>query len=76
MAGNAMEWVHDGFQKDLGSAAVTDPVGVPPVSEFRMVLRGGSAGHDPLWLRAAKRLALNQLTVQHNVSFRCVRSRP
>ncbi len=52
MAGNVFEWCHDGFQKDLGAAPVTDPA--VAASTYR-VMRGGSYTSLAGWQRAANR---------------------
>ena len=40
MHGNAAEWCSDDFFYDLGSAAVTDPIGHSSIDEY--IIRGGS----------------------------------
>jgi len=79
MAGNAIEYCHDWFQNDLGSAPAVDPAGPssPDPKETHVVIRGGSATVGGLFLRAAAREDYHQFTsASEAVSFRCVRSRP
>jgi len=72
MAGNVMEWVHDGYTADLGAGAITDPV-TAPVTDQR-VTRGGAWSRQPGDLRAAARLSYNARDRGGNRGFRCARS--
>ena len=73
MAGNVWEWCHDHAELDLGTAAVTDPVGN---SGSRYVMcRGGSWGLHPTYLRAASRNGFFEPTTRESwIGFRPVRS--
>ena len=53
MHGNVYEWCLDWWKEDLGSSAVTDPMG-PPSGSAR-VLRGGGWGSDARSCRSASR---------------------
>lgn len=55
MHGNVWEWCRDGWRKDLGSEAVTDPLFDPPDQDVDRVLRGGGWGHDGRIVRSAIR---------------------
>lgn len=44
MRGNVWEWCRDGWQSDLGTAAVTDPLASPD-NAYYPVLRGGGNNH-------------------------------
>jgi formylglycine-generating enzyme required for sulfatase activity len=72
MAGNVWEWVHDEYQADLGSAAVTNPVGQPKASTDERVYRGGSFSTQPKSLRAATRYHVPKGSAANNRGFRCV----
>jgi len=74
MAGNVSEWCHDWTSVDLGSSAVTDPVGALSSTEPYRNLRGGSWSSAPLGLRAANRDANPPTKGYSHVGFRCVRS--
>ena len=71
MAGNLNEWCHDPWQLDLGSTAVTDPVGTGGKDR---VNRGGSFQSQPNNLRAASRNYLPATSRYHHSGFRCARS--
>jgi formylglycine-generating enzyme len=73
MAGNVAEWCHDYFQNDLGSAAVTDPVGQVTGAPTR-VLRGGSWDSLALELRAAARETRSDTDRSNRLGVRCVRT--
>ncbi len=76
MAGNLREWCHDEFVKDLGSAAVTDPVAPPtPTTHFNIV-RGGSYLTPSAQLRAAYRGWYDRKARGTDIGLRCVRSLP
>lgn len=70
MAGNVHEWVHDPPQVNLGSAAVTDPVGVG--SNADRVIRGGYYNSHAAKLRAAKRDS--ERATHRGGGLRCVRT--
>jgi formylglycine-generating enzyme required for sulfatase activity len=70
MAGNISEWVHDPSQADLGSATVTDPVGVGSSADH--IIRGGSYDDHAAALRAAKRDA--SMATNKFGGLRCVRT--
>ena len=72
MAGNVEEWCHDGYQKNLGSSAQTDPVGS---GKYR-VLRGGSWDYPSNYLRAAKRHDHSPTNRNSVIGFRCSRTLP
>jgi formylglycine-generating enzyme required for sulfatase activity len=56
LAGNAREWVHDGYVPHLGSLRQTDPVVDPTLTTpMAIVQRGGSSGTGSHALRAASR---------------------
>jgi len=71
MAGNVWEWCHDGYQSDLGSSALTDPV----FSGSSRVLRGGSCFNNPLFLRAANRDSSSPTYRFNYFGFRCSRTK-
>jgi formylglycine-generating enzyme required for sulfatase activity len=78
MAGNAREWVHDGYVPHLGSVRQTDPVVEPSFSTpMTVVIRGGSLGAGTNGLRAASRMF--SAPVLPNIlatpqGFRCART--
>jgi sulfatase modifying factor 1 len=74
MAGNAYEWCHDGWVKDLGSATVTDPVS-PVQGEYR-VKRGGAYYSSASRVRAACRAIERAKAYSEVEGVRCVRSLP
>ena len=53
MAGNAMEWCHDWYQQDLGTAHAVNPAGA--TSGTTKVVKGGGWYNTPYYLRAAAR---------------------
>ena len=71
MAGNVWEWCHDGYKKNLGVTALTDPV----FSGSSRVLRGGSWYYDPHSLRAADRLSDTPTLRYYVDGFRCSRTK-
>ena len=72
MAGNVHEWVHDGYQQNLGLGAVTDPV----QTGAERVYRGGSYLDDARFMRAASRYKYLPSVYKPNIGLRCVRSKP
>jgi len=71
MAGNAREWCHDGYQHNLGSSAVMNPVG----SGSKRVSRGGEWGGTPGSMRAARRREVAPADRNYFIGFRCARSK-
>ena len=71
MAGNVWEWCHDGYQSDLGSVALTDPV----FSGSYRVLRGGSWLVNPRYMRAADRYYGTPAYRNFGIGFRCSRTK-
>jgi formylglycine-generating enzyme required for sulfatase activity len=72
MAGNAGEWVHDGYQIDLGTIAVSEPVGANAASR---VIRGGASYNGASMMRAASRQYFPSTTLPTElIGLRCVRS--
>jgi parallel beta-helix repeat protein len=53
MHGNIAEWVHDGWEEDLGTEPQTDPVAFG--DDVRKVVRGGSYDGHPVRNRSASR---------------------
>jgi sulfatase modifying factor 1 len=77
MAGNVFEFCQDWMQKDLGPQPAVDPAGPssPDPQEPRVVIRGGTAISDPLFLRAAAREDYHQAySANYNVGLRCART--
>ncbi len=72
LPGNVWEWCHDGYQQDLGSAAVTDPVS--SLSSSSRAIRGSSYFDKAGNLRAADRFGMPPATRQMNLGFRCART--
>ena len=72
MAGNVREWCHDWWQRELGSSAVTNPVGTGTSSAFRAI-RGGSWTHNARHTRSANRASNSVLFRYYNLGFRCAR---
>jgi formylglycine-generating enzyme required for sulfatase activity len=71
MTGNVWEWCHDGYLKNLGTAALTDPVGP---SSTEGVIRGGSWNLTALNLRGAYRWSISRTIRWNDIGFRCARS--
>ena len=72
MAGSVNEWCQDSrLQTDLGSTAVTDPVGS---GYLNRVYRGGSWGDPPMTLRAAFREDTKPTSRASSRGFRCART--
>jgi len=72
MAGNAREWVHDGYT--ASPTGTTDPV--TPAGALH-VMRGGSVMDEAGRLRAAWRIGLSPIHREYNnyyLGFRCARS--
>jgi len=77
MHGNVQEWCQDWYAYNYGSQkalSLSDPVG-PAQGEAR-VLRGGSFGNRPGWLRSATRNSGNPDLRIQGVGFRAVRIYP
>jgi formylglycine-generating enzyme required for sulfatase activity len=71
MAGNVAEWCHDGYQTNLGTATITDPL-VPFNPEYQVV-RGGAWFFWVHALRAADRYKYDpQNPLMPAIGFRCV----
>ena len=71
MAGNAWEWVSDWHQYYYSTSPSQDPPG-PSIGEYR-TLRGGSWGHNPVFLRMADRGQFGPLLRLSMFGFRCTR---
>jgi len=69
MAGNAWEWVADVYGP-YPAEAQTDPKG--PATGSERVLRGGSWGYHPAFVRSAYRYAVPPTANYLAVGFRCV----
>ena len=74
MPGNVLEWTHDWFLADLGSAKVTDPIGAASGTE--KTIKGGASPNGALTLRAAHRGKKIPTNESPWFGFRCVRSLP
>lgn len=74
MAGNALEWVNDWWQNDLGSQLATDPVGPPASEQGLRVMRGGSSWSFPRDLRAARRWGTLPSHKENGYGFRLART--
>ena len=74
MLGNVREWCYDGYQEDLGSGTVTDPVVYWMNIKSEKVSRGGSwSGLHP---RAAERAGFRRHFRSSRLGFRPARSSP
>jgi formylglycine-generating enzyme required for sulfatase activity len=71
LAGNVSEWCHDPYQEEMGTSAVTDPVG--PEGTDERVVRGGSWYNDIYRLRAANRSVKYSTERNDYFGVRCVR---
>jgi formylglycine-generating enzyme required for sulfatase activity len=73
MSGSVWEWIHDYYQEDLGSAAVTNPVS--PENPLGRMMRGGTIKTAARHVRSSSRYNYtvpdNRITLQ---GFRCVRT--
>ena len=74
MAGNLDEWVHDCYQQDLGTAAVTDPWGPSSCGTSRGVRGGSWATLNVGRMRAAFRTGHTATDTWNYVGFRPVRT--
>jgi formylglycine-generating enzyme required for sulfatase activity len=72
MAGNVLEWCHDGFQADLGATAALNPLG--PEAATARVTRGAGYYLPPKWLRAANRGKYTGAQAAYAIGFRTARS--
>jgi formylglycine-generating enzyme required for sulfatase activity len=72
MAGNVSEWCHDPYQGEMGTSAVTDPVGAEGTDG--RVVRGGSWYSDIYRLRAANRSVKPSTERDDYYGLRCVRT--
>ena len=71
MAGNVWEWCHDWYGT-YPTTSVTDPLGT---SGSYRVLRGGSWGCYPSYMRAAARYSFTPTSRYGNLGFRCARTK-
>ena len=74
MAGNVYEWVNDWYQDNLGTSAVTNPVGPGSSTGDARTRRGGSWAQSAGTLRAGARESYQQDLVNSQVGFRCART--
>ncbi len=72
MLGNVAEWCHDGYDADLGTAPVIDPVR-PPTGDYR-VRRGGTTASSALEVRASAREFRAHSLGPYYAGFRPVRT--
>jgi formylglycine-generating enzyme required for sulfatase activity len=68
MHGNVWEWCFDGWEHDLGSSAVIDPVTNTP--RFNCVVRGGGFGHTGKYCRSAIRGGRDPWWKEQTTGFR------
>ena len=76
MAGNVWEWAQDGYTKNLGTNAITDPLTPLNAGTSNSLVRGGPFNHGADSQRAAKRgmgWSTTSSTLS-NIGFRCVRT--
>jgi len=71
-AGNAAEWVADGFAGATRDGFGYEPTAVvnPKIAGDRFIVRGGAASDGALWLRGAARIVTIQLRSPY-IGFRC-----
>jgi len=74
MAGNLDEWVHDCYQPDLGTAAVTDPWGPSNCGTSRGVRGGSWPTLNVGRMRAAFRTGITATDIWNYAGFRPVRT--
>lgn len=71
MAGNAAEWVEDGFDPVRFRRAPTDPSPPPMPSARRRVVRGGSYADPSHVVRVSARDSMEATESSNTVGFRC-----
>ena len=72
MAGNLYEWIHDLYQANIGTTAITDPAG-PATGTYRVV-RGGAFHQEAERTRAAWRQGELPKSRMAAIGIRCARS--
>jgi len=75
MAGNALEWVHDWFDKDYYKNAPRENPRGPEAGEVK-IKKSGCFAHVRNYLRTSDRTTAKPESVSNSTSFRCVRSAP